>query len=109
MRAAWILHDKGIEARVLSIHTVKPIDVKAITAAFEDTKAVVTAEEHQVGGFGNLVARVAGEACLKKPIKMQMIGVRDEFGESGQPWELIWKFGLAGEHIAKSAMELLKK
>ena len=109
MRAAWILKaEKGIETRVLNVHTVKPIDAAAIIAAAEDCGTIITAEEHQVGGFGNIVAGVAAtRKNAAKPLRIAQIGVADTFGESGQPWELMKLFGLTAEHIAKKAMELL--
>ncbi|MEK9133197.1 MAG: transketolase [Patescibacteria group bacterium] len=107
MRAAYILKvEHEIETRVVNMHTVKPLDIKTIKAAAKEIGNIITVEEHQVGGFGNLVAGVVARAGL--PVKMDMIGVKDRFGESGQPWELIWKFGLAAEHIVASAKELLK-
>jgi transketolase len=111
MRAAWILKtDYGINTRVVNMHTVKPLDTKAIIDAIKDTKAVITAEEHQVGGFGNQIAAVIMNelASIGKAIPFAMIGVNDRFGESGLSWQLIKEFGLAGEHIADKARKLLK-
>jgi transketolase len=109
MRAAWILkEDFGIEARVINIHTLKPLDEKTIIRAAKDTGIIVTAEEHQVGGFGNLISAVVSQATelYKKPILFGMIGVKDRFGESGAPWELIKEFEVSAEHIAQKAKEL---
>jgi len=107
MRAAWILKEEyGLETRVLNVHTVKPIDQQAIIRAANETGVVLTAEEHQVGGFGNIVA----SAILKgeqRRVSFDMVGVQDKFGESGQPWELMRVFGLTGEHLAKKAKELV--
>ncbi|MBN1918265.1 MAG: transketolase [Verrucomicrobia bacterium] len=103
MRAAWILkEDFGLETRILNVHTVKPLDTEAIARAAAETGAVVTAEEHQVGGFGNIIAG----AILKevdRPVKFSQVGILDRFGESGQPWELMQKFGLTAEHIVEKA------
>ncbi len=108
MRAAYILKmEHGIEARVLDVHTVKPLDEASIARAAAETKAIVTAEEHQVGGFGNLVAGAIARADIGKPVKMAMVGVQDKFGDSGQPWELVKSFGLTAEHIATKCLELL--
>ncbi|MFW5869160.1 MAG: transketolase C-terminal domain-containing protein, partial [Armatimonadota bacterium] len=108
MRAAVILKEEfGLETRVVNLHTVKPMDRPALIAAAAETGAVITAEEHQVGGMGNRVAGVIGEASLDRPVKLAMIGVQDRFGESGQPWELVKIFGLTAEHIAAKARELL--
>ncbi len=111
MRAAWILkEDKGLETRVVNLHTIKPIDRVAIAAAAADTGVVITAEEHQVGGFGNIVAGVIAEdKPYAAPLVMGMIGVQDKFGESGEPWELMQAFGLTAEHIAARALDLIEK
>lgn len=108
MRAAYILKEEyGIEVRILNVHTVKPIDKKAIVKAAEETGIIITAEEHQVGGFGNIVAGVIGQGKrYDAPLLMDMVGVEDKFGESGAPWELMKIFGLTAEHIAKRAKEL---
>ncbi|MEA3297054.1 MAG: transketolase C-terminal domain-containing protein, partial [candidate division Zixibacteria bacterium] len=111
LRAAWILKtDFGIETRVVNMHTVKPIDKAAIIRAAAETRAMVTAEEHQVGGLGNLVAAVMRRerSIDSKELPFDMIGVQDRFGESGKPWQLIKEFGVAGEHIANMAKQLLK-
>ncbi len=111
LRAAYILKtDFDVETRVINMHTVKPIDKAAIIRAAKETKAVITAEEHQVGGLGNLVAAaMCSEPILagKNP-PFGMIGVADRFGESGKPWQLIKEFGVAAEHIAQKAKELLQ-
>ncbi|MBE0478542.1 transketolase [Candidatus Aerophobetes bacterium] len=111
MRAAYILKEEfGIETRVINMHTVKPIDKGAIVKAAGETGIILTAEEHQVGGFGNIVAGVA--TCGKRyqiPLVMDMVGVEDKFGESGAPWELMKVFGLCAEHIAKRAKSLYDK
>ncbi|MGI5819060.1 MAG: transketolase [Armatimonadota bacterium] len=108
MRAAVILKaELDLETRILNLHTVRPMDRPAIVAAAAETGAVITAEEHQVGGMGNRVAGVICEAGLDRPISVSMIGVRNRFGESGQPWELVKIFGLTAEHIAQRAREML--
>lgn len=113
MRAAYILkEDFDIETRVVNIHTLKPLDEEAIIRAAIDTGVIVTAEEHQVGGFGNRISAVVSQSLdvyQKGRVVMGMIGVKDRFGESGQPWELIKEFEVSGEHIAKLAKELYDK
>jgi len=110
MRAAWILKEEfKLETRVINMHTIKPLDREVIVKAAKETKLVLTAEEHQKGGLGNLVAGVIMEANLAKAVKFSMIGVEDRFGESGKPWELIKAFGLSAEHIADRAVKTLKK
>lgn len=108
MRAAWILkEERGIETRILNVHTVKPLDTASILAAARDCGTIITAEEHQVGGFGNLVAGALAQGDLERPVRVRMIGVQDKFGDSGQPWELMKYYGLTAEHIAAKALELL--
>ncbi|MFC2091283.1 transketolase C-terminal domain-containing protein [Elusimicrobiota bacterium] len=111
MRASWILKQEfDIDARILNIHTVKPIDEKAVLKAAYETKAILTCEEHQVGGFGNIIAGIiARKKEYNTPFILDMIGVPDSFGKSGGPWELMKDFGLIAEHIAQKAKELLKK
>jgi transketolase len=112
MRAAWLLKEEhGMEARVLNVHTVKPLDVGALVRAAEETGIVVTAEEHQVGGFGNLVAGaiLRGRQNFQSPLLLDMVGVPDCFGVSGKPWELMQYFGLCAEHIAERVLRLHKK
>jgi len=111
MRAAYILKEEyNLETRILNIHTLKPIDKKAIIKAAEETNIILTIEEHQVGGFGNIISGIiAQNKKYSTPLLMDMIGVEDRFGESGAPWELTKAFGLTGEHIAKRAKELYNK
>ena len=109
MRAAVILKEElGVETRVVNIHTVKPIDEQTIIRAASETGIIVTAEEHQIGGFGDRVAGVIARATelFGKPCLTGMIGVKDRFGESGAPWELIKEFEVSAEHIAAKAREL---
>jgi transketolase len=109
MRAAYILKEEfGIETRVVNMHTIKPLDKAATVKAALDTGIVITAEEHQVGGMGNLIAAVIGQAreLYGKSVIMGMIGVKDRFGESGAPWELVKEFEVSAEHIAAKAKEL---
>ena len=109
MRAAWILkEDYGIETRVLNLHTVKPLDVAALVAAAAETRLMVTAEEHQKGGFGNLVAGaiLRERKDFSHPLLLDMIGVEDRFGLSGKPWELVQSIGLTAEHIAERVLNL---
>ena len=112
MRAAWLLReDFGIETRVLNMHTIKPLDTRALIAAAEETQIVVTAEEHQKGGFGNIIAGaiLRERIYFERPLQFDMIGVEDRFGLSGKPWELIQTFGLTAEHIAERVLRLYTK
>jgi transketolase len=109
MRAAWILKEEfGIEVRVVNVHTVKPLDVPALLQAAAHTHLIVTAEEHQVGGFGNIIAGaiLRHRLAFTEPLLFDMIGVQDRFGLSGKPWELVQSFGLTAEHIAERVKQL---
>ncbi len=112
MRAAWLLKEEyNIETRIVNVHTVKPLDIPTLLRAAEETRVVVTAEEHQVGGFGNIVAGAIMQyrKDFRLPLQMSMVGVADRFGISGNPWELVQHFGLTGEHIAKRVLDLMDK
>jgi len=102
MRAAWILRQEyNIETRVINIHTVKPIDKEALVKAAEEIGKILTIEEQQVGGFGNIVAGVIAQGKrFSKSFAMDMVGVNDHFGESGAPWDLMKAFGLSAEQIS---------
>jgi transketolase len=111
MRAAWILKKEfGYETRVVNLHTLKPIDKAAILRAALETGVVVTAEEHQIGALAWRVSSVITESPLLYgiPIITGAIGVKDRFGDSGAPWELIKEFEVSAEHIAKKASELMQ-
>jgi len=111
MRAAYILKkDFNLETRIINVHTVKPLDKESIIKAAEEIGIVITAEEHQKGGFGNIIAGViASGKKYNTPLLFDMIGVDNEFGLSGAPWELLKTFGLTAEHVAKKAKELHDK
>ncbi len=105
MTAAGKLAEEGIDARVIDIHTIKPIDEEIIIKAAAETGAIVTAEEHSViGGLGEAVAHVVVKNC---PVKMTMVGQQDVFGESGKPDELRAKYGMTADDIVKAAKELV--
>jgi transketolase len=110
MRAAWILkRDFGYESRVLNSHTLKPLDEEAIVRAAKETGVIVTAEEHQIGALAWRVSSVitSNEALYGSPIITGAIGVKDRFGDSGAPWELVKEFEVSAEHIAWKAAELM--
>ena len=111
MRAAYILKQEfGYETRVLNIHTLKPIDAEAIVRAARDTGIVVTAEEHQIGALAWRVSGILTEnpQLYGLPVITGAIGVKDRFGDSGAPWELIKEFEVSAEHIAHKAVELME-
>ena len=98
-KAKAMLSEEGINARVINIHTIKPIDKELIIKAAKETKAIVTAEEHSIiGGLGSAVTEVVSEAC---PVPVLRVGVKDVFGESGTPNELLERYGLTAEAIVQ--------
>jgi transketolase len=103
--AANTLAADGVDAEVLHVPTIKPLDETAILDSVRKTGAVVTVEEGQIaGGLGGAVAELLGEQL---PAPLKRLGVRDRFGESGAPNELFEKFGLTGPHIAMAAHEII--
>jgi len=111
MRAAYILKQEfGYETRVVNLHTLKPIDEAAIVRAALETGIVLTAEEHQIGALAWRVSGVLTESTelYGRPVLTGAIGVKDRFGESGAPWELIKEFEVSAEHIARKAAELMR-
>ncbi len=104
LKAAEMLFAQGIEAEVVHVPTIKPLDEDTILRSVRKTKAVITVEEAQINaGFGGAIAELLGEHC---PRPMKRIGMRDRFGESGTPDELLEHFGLTAKHIALAAHHL---
>jgi transketolase len=107
MQAAEILAEKGISAKVINSPSIKPIDVKTISDAAIECGCVVTAEEHQVhGGLGGAVAEVLAK---NYPVPMEFVGMRDTFGTSGEPEELLEKFELTAPFIADAALKAISR
>lgn len=105
--AAHELAKEGIEVTVVNNHTIKPLDEDTIVAVAKETGAVVTVEEHQImGGMGSAVAEVLGE---NYPVPMEFIGMRDAFGESGQPEELLEKYGMGAKDIKTAVKRVMKR
>ena len=101
--AAAMLAEEGIEARVVDLHTIRPMDKDVIVAAAEETGAVVVAEEHLLhGGVGSNVARVIAEGA---PVPMRFVGLRDVYVESGDPDDLVKKYNLTADDIYAAAKE----
>ncbi|MBR4039292.1 MAG: transketolase family protein [Clostridia bacterium] len=99
MKAAAMLKEEGIAARVINICTIKPLDEEIVLKAAKECGKVVTCEEHSIiGGLGEAVAALLSEQC---PTKMRRVGVNDEFGHSGPAWPLLKQFGLSAEHIVE--------
>jgi len=106
LEVAEELHRVGVEARVLDLASVKPFDEKALLRAARETGAILTMEEHTVlTGIGSLVAAATSE---NYPVPVRRLGVPDVFGESGEPWALLDRFGLSKERAIEEAWDLLK-
>lgn len=104
--AADELTAKGIDAEVINLHTIKPIDKETITNSVKKTGALVTAEEHQLmGGMGSAVLEVVAQSC---PVPTRMVGIEDTFGESGTPEELQKKYGCKHCNIFDKTLEVIK-
>jgi transketolase len=107
LSAADVLAKENIQARILNMHTIKPIDKQAIITAARETGAVVTAEEHQIhGGLGSAVAEVL---AVNYPVPVEMVAVHDSFGESGKPAELLKKYHLKDTDIVNAVKKVLKR
>jgi transketolase len=105
--AADTLDAEGISARVIDMHTVKPLDREAIARAAAETKAIVVAEEHLVdGGLGVRVAQVVAET---RPCPMEFVGIQDTYAESGQPDELMDKYGLVARDVAAAVRKVVAR
>ena len=105
LEAAEALKAEGIDARVINIHTIKPIDKDILVKAAKETGAIVTAEEHSIiGGLGGAVCEVLSELC---PVPVLRLGVEDTFGKSGPAVELLHIFGLDAAHIAEKAKKAI--
>lgn len=107
IKASEMLGEENVSARVLNIHTIKPLDRDEIIRSARDTGNIVTIEEHSIyGGLGGAVAEVLSE---NYPVPMKIMGVKDRFGESGEYNHLITKFGLTADEIVKNVKELVSE
>jgi transketolase len=107
IEAGEILAEKGIEAEIINIHTIKPLDREAVINSVKKTHCVVTAEEHQMnGGLGDSIAQLL---ALQLPTPMEMVAVNDSFGESGTPEQLMEKYGLNTEAIVNAALKVISR
>ncbi len=105
--AAEILEAEGIEAQVVNVSTLKPIDTETVLQCLRKTGGCVTAEEHSIiGGLGSAVAEVIVEKHL---VPMERVGIKDEFGQSGKAWELIKHYGLTQEDLAEAAKRVIRR
>ncbi|MCH7523581.1 MAG: transketolase family protein [Bacteroidetes bacterium] len=107
LEAAKVLQEKGISAEVINIHTIKPLDDKAILDSVSKTGCIVTAEEHNyLGGLGESVARILAQ---HNPTPQEFVATNDTFGESGTPAQLMEKYGLNSEAIIKASEKVFKR
>jgi transketolase len=107
LKAAKELSENGISVEVINIHTIKPLDVEAVLESASKTKLVISAEEHQVsGGMGESIARLLAE---RLPVPMEFIAVKDKFGQSGKPMDLLKRYGLASDSIVNAVNRGLKR
>jgi transketolase len=107
IEAGHMLAEKGINAEIINIHTIKPLDRQAILASVRKTKCVVTAEEHQLnGGLGDSICQLLSR---EMPLPVEMVGVNDSFGESGTPDELMKKYGLEAQNIVDAALKAISR
>jgi transketolase len=107
IQAGEILAEKGIDAEIINIHTIKPLDVKAVLASVKKTGCAVSAEEHQMnGGLGDAIAQVIVKNQL---VPMEYVGVDNSFGESGTPAQLMEKYGLNAASIVEKALRAIER
>ena len=107
LEAAKTLAAEGIQARVINMASVKPLDEAAVVSAAKETGAIVTCEEHSIiGGLGSAVAEVLAEQA---PAPLERVGVKDTFGESGKPKELLAKYGLTADDVAAAARRVVAR
>ncbi len=107
IEAGHILAEKGINAEIINIHTIKPLDAAAILNSARKTRAVVTAEEHMFnGGLGDSICQLLSRNF---PLPVEMVGVNDKFGESGTPDELMKKYGIDTPNIVEAALKAISR
>lgn len=102
LEAAKALREKGIDAEVINIHTIKPLDRDAVMESILKTRCAVTAEEHQI--FGGLGETIAGFLSRNFPTPIEMVGMNDLFGESGKPEQLLEKYGMGAQDVVDAAV-----
>jgi len=107
LQAARYLVERDISVKVINMHTIKPLDEQLVVEAAQETGAIATVEEHSIlGGLGGAVAEVISRSA---PVPLERIGIEDRFAESGQPDELLEKYGLSVEHIVSVVKQLISK
>lgn len=107
IEAGELLAAKGIDAEIINIHTIKPLDVEAVLKSVRKTQCVVSAEEHQIaGGLGDAIAHVLTQHY---PVPQEFVGIKDSFGESGTPEQLMKKYGLEAENIVLAVEKVMSR
>jgi transketolase len=107
IEAGRVLEERGLSVELINIHTIKPLDEEAVLASIKKTGCAVTAEEHNIiGGLGDSIAHVASKHF---PVPIEYVGTKDVFGESGQPKQLLKKYGLESADIVSAAENALKR
>ncbi len=107
LQAGKQLHEKGISAEILNVHTIKPLDKKAVLQSVDKTGCVVTAEEHQAhGGLADTIAQLLARHA---PAPMEVVAINDSFGESGKPAELMKKYGLEASNVLEAGLRVMKR
>jgi len=107
IKAGELLAEMGIDAEIINIHTIKPLDEEAVLESVSKTRCVVSAEEHnRLGGLGDSIAQLL---IRKDPVPMEYVAVDDSFGESGTPEQLMQKYGLDAAHIVEAVMKVIKR
>jgi len=107
LEASNMLKEEGISAEVIDMHTIKPIDKELIISSAKKTGAIVTAEEHNIiGGLGSAVAEVL---CEEYPVPMVRVGIKDVFGQSGKPMELVELYGISSKDVADAAKQAIAR
>ena len=107
IKAGELLAEMGIDAEIINIHTIKPLDEEAVLESVSKTRCVVSAEEHnRLGGLGDSIAQLL---IKKDPVPMEYVAVDDSFGESGTPEQLMQKYGLDAAHIVEAVMKVIKR
>lgn len=107
IKAGEMLAEMGIDAEIINIHTIKPLDEEAVLKSVVKTRCVVSAEEHnRLGGLGDSIAQLL---IKNDPVPMEYVAVDDSFGESGTPEELMTKYGLDAAHIVKAVQAVMKR
>src|SRR5687767_1719759 len=107
IQAGAALQEKGLSVEVINIHTIKPLDEEAVLRSIRKTRCAVTVEEHNIiGGLGDAIAQVAAKNF---PIPIEYIGTNDTFGESGQPTQLLKKYGLDTQNIVESVHKVIQR